>query len=86
MHQKYFNDQLKALCREIGVEPISAHSLRHTVATLLIANNIDLAKIQQQLGHSSITLTADTYGHLIRAGGRITAKALDDALRSGDVS
>ena len=40
------------------------HELRHTTATLLIDAGAHPKAIQQQLGHSSITVTLDTYGHL----------------------
>ena len=41
------------------------HDLRHTFASLLIQNGEPLAYIKEQLGHSSIKLTADVYGHLV---------------------
>jgi len=40
------------------------HELRHTTVTLLIDAGAHPKAIQQQLGHSSITVTLDTYGHL----------------------
>ena len=41
---------------------IRFHDLRHTYASLLIAQGENLAYIRDQLGHSSIKLTVDTYG------------------------
>jgi integrase len=40
------------------------HSLRHACASLLIEQNLTPKKIQAILGHSSITMTYDRYGHL----------------------
>jgi len=40
----------------------SPHSLRHTFASVMTINGANLKVLQQHLGHSSITLTADTYG------------------------
>jgi integrase len=41
--------------------PIRLHDLRHGAATLALAAGADLGTVQDQLGHSSIVLTADTY-------------------------
>jgi hypothetical protein len=48
-----------------GVERLRFHDLRHTAAGLLIAQNVHPKVIQSQLGHSSIRVTLDTYGHLL---------------------
>ncbi len=41
------------------------HALRHAAASAWIAQGIDLKRLQVWLGHSSIELTLDVYGHLI---------------------
>src|SRR5215831_17541890 len=41
------------------------HDLRHTFGSLLIQDGASLAYVKEQMGHSSIQVTADTYGHLI---------------------
>jgi integrase len=41
------------------------HDLRHTCASLLIAAGAHPKAIQERLGHQSITLTTDRYGHLL---------------------
>ena len=48
-----------------GLEGLRIHDLRHTHASHLIADNIPLTGIQRRLGHSSITVTSDMYGHLL---------------------
>lgn len=48
-----------------GIRRIRFHDLRHTFASLLIANGESLAYVRDQLGHSSIALTVNTYTHLI---------------------
>ncbi len=45
-------------------QPIRNQSLRHTYSSLLIQNGEPLAYIRDQLGHSSIKMTVDVYGHL----------------------
>ena len=51
------------------------HDLRHTCAALLIANGAHPKEMQERLGHSTIRLTFDRYGHLF--------PSLDDRLRDG---
>ena len=47
-----------------GVAPLRFHDLRHTYAALMIAANVRLEVLTKWMGHSSITVTADLYGHL----------------------
>jgi integrase len=56
------------------------HDLRHTHVALLIAAGVPLTAIQRRLGHSSITVTSDVYGHLLPAVDRQLLSALDTAL------
>lgn len=62
-----------------GLRRVRFHDLRHTFATLLIQNGESLAYIRDQLGHSSIQLTADVYGHLIPGANRQAVDRLDDS-------
>ena len=41
------------------------HRLRHTFASELLTNGVPIFKVSKWLGHSSIQLTSDTYGHLV---------------------
>src|SRR5262249_38285966 len=54
------------------------HDLRHTYATLLIQNGESLAYIRDQLGHHSIQITVDIYGHLGRGSNRAAVDRLDE--------
>ena len=47
-----------------GIRQIRFHDLRHTFASLLIEQGAHPKYIQEQMGHSSIQVTMDTYGHL----------------------
>lgn len=49
-----------------------------TRASLLIQQSESLAYVRDQLGHHSIKLTVDTYGHLAPGGNRATVDKLDD--------
>ena len=48
-----------------GLHRFRFHDLRHTFGSLLIQDGASLAYVKDQMGHSSIQITVDTYGHLI---------------------
>jgi len=50
----------------VGIRYIRLHDLRHTSVTLLIAQGIHAKIISERSGHSSIRITMDTYGHVLR--------------------
>jgi len=64
---------------EVRVRKQPVHVLRHTFASLLIQNRESLVYVRDQMGHSSIQVTADIYGHLIPGGNRSAVDRLDDA-------
>src|SRR5205823_13992174 len=47
-----------------GLPHIRVHDLRHTAASLLLVRGVHPKVVQEMLGHSSISLTLDTYSHL----------------------
>ncbi|MGL4668103.1 MAG: tyrosine-type recombinase/integrase, partial [Saezia sp.] len=47
-----------------GFRRIRYHDLRHSCASLLLANGVPLKQIQEWLGHSDFAITANTYAHL----------------------
>ncbi len=59
---------------------IGVHTLRHTYATTALLNNVPLHVVSRNLGHSSIAITADTYGHLTDAAAQSAAEAVSMAL------
>ena len=54
------------------------HDLRHTFASLLIQQKANPKYIQEQLGHGSIKVTMDIYGHLFEGDHRHFVGRLDD--------
>lgn len=66
--------------RKTGYSGISPHSLRHTMATLLISENVDIKTVQSRLGHSSVDLTLNIYSHAIEAKDKEAANVFSDLL------
>jgi integrase len=68
-----------------GLPPVTLHGLRHGAATLALAAGADLKVVQDQLGHSTIALTADTYTSVLletaRTAAELTAALLFPARR-----
>lgn len=58
------SDNFKALLEKNGLRPIRFHDLRHSCASLLLANNVPMKQIQEWLGHSDMGTTANIYSHL----------------------
>ncbi len=74
--EKAFKRALKAG----GLPPhFTPHCLRHTYASLLLADGVNVVYVQEQLGHSSIRLTCDTYGRWLRKKAPGAVDRLDDA-------
>src|SRR5215510_12133604 len=61
-----------------GLSHRGLHWLRHTFASLLLQQGESLAYVKEQMGHSSIQITVDTYGHLVPGGNRQAVDRLDD--------
>lgn len=53
-------------CRNIGIEPITIHGLRHTHASLLLAAGASIASVSNRLGHSNMATTQKVYLHVIK--------------------
>ena len=60
-----------AVFKKAGLRHIRQHDLRHTFASLLIQQGAPLAYVKEQMGHHSIQVTVDIYGHLGPGGNRI---------------
>jgi hypothetical protein len=61
-----------------GLRHIRIHDLRHTFASLLLQQGESVVYVKEQLGHGSIQITVDTYGHLIPGANRGAVDRLDD--------
>ena len=59
------------------------HSLRHTHATLLIAEGVSIPTVSRRLGHSSIATTSRIYVHAIQSADEIASDVIDNKLNAG---
>jgi integrase len=71
-------DRMTRLFRRLvaasGLPPVTLHGLRHGAATLALAAGTDLKVVQDQLGHSTVVLTADTYTSVLPETARAAAE------------
>ena len=66
--------------RAADLQPIGLHECRHTFASLMIAAGVNAKALSTFLGHASVTITLDRYGHLFPGSEREAAGLLDSYL------
>ena len=64
LRPNYVTAKFSELLKENGLKHIRYHDLRHSCASLLLANGVPMKEIQEWLGHSNYRTTADVYSHL----------------------
>jgi integrase len=74
-------DQLKALLKKAGLPDIRFHDLRHSSATMLLGMGVHPKIVQEILGHSQISMTMDTYSHVLPTMQREAMSKMNDALQ-----
>lgn len=79
-----FNGMFDRLCERAGLGHWHPHELRHSGASLMLALGTPLHVVSEVLGHSSIAITKDVYGHLIAGERRGAAETITAALWSAD--
>jgi len=69
-------------CKILRLPKVTFHALRHTHVSALIAAGLDVIAISRRIGHSSPTVTLNTYGHLFRNTDAAAATAIEAAMRT----
>jgi integrase len=70
------------LCGRLGLpKGASLHTIRHSHASLLLADGVDLATVSARMGHSSVVTTANIYAHAIRGKDRAAAQSWDGIMQ-----
>ncbi len=76
MSHRYISlNVLAPIAKAAKVKGLTLHDLRHGAASLWIEQRVEPKRVQTWLGHSSIQVTFDTYGHLFEAIERETSVA-----------
>lgn len=82
MKPEFVSISFKKLLEKNDLRPIRFHDLRHTAATLLLESGVQIQDVSRYLGHSNISVTMDTYGHLSAETNRRTADKMSQLLAS----
>ena len=73
-------DWFAKFIKRSGLPYVTLHSLRHTNATLMIAEGIDVCAVSKRLGHASTSTTLNVYAHALKSKDKAAAEALDNVL------
>jgi integrase len=82
LHVNSLTNHFRRVIRASGVPTIRFHDLRHTCATLLLAEGVHPKIVQERLGHADITLTLNRYSHVTPGMQRQAADTLDAAIEA----
>lgn len=81
MHPDTLTGWFGKFIKTTDLPPIHIHSLRHTNATLQIANGVSITTVAGRLGHADATTTSKIYAHAIQSAEAAAAEVLEDLLR-----
>lgn len=80
LHPNYVTAHFGVLIENLGLRKIRFHDLRHSCASLLLGEGVPMKVIQEWLGHSTFSTTADIYSHLDMSAKLGAAAAIGAAL------
>jgi integrase len=78
IHPRNLLRDYKKLLHDAGLPPFRFHDLRHTAASILLAQGIPVITVSRRLGHARASITLDIYGHLIPTIQDEVAELIDD--------
>jgi integrase len=79
INPRYINKLFDKLLLEAGLSHMRFHDLRHSAATLLLSMGVNPKVVQEILGHSTISMTMDTYSHVLPSMHKEAMEKWDDA-------
>ena len=78
----FVSDHFGWLLKKYGLKKLTFKELRHSCASMLVAEGIPMKSIQEWLGHSNFSTTADIYSHIDYHAKQQSAAAIGNALQS----
>jgi integrase len=75
-----FRRQFDKICNKAGLVGWHPHELRHSAASIMLAAGVPLEVVSRVLGHASIRITADVYGHIMDPQRKQAADAMSTVL------
>jgi len=85
-HQRYVYQEFKDLLKDTGLPDVRFHDLRHTAATLMLQQGVPPKVVQERLGHSDISMTLNTYSHVLPSMQEEAAEKMDELLKPIEVT
>ena len=80
MNPDSLTDWIHNFVEKNNLPKFSPHSLRHTNASLLIANGVNIPTVSKRLGHSNVSTTTRIYSHAIQSADEIASEVLSEKL------
>ncbi|MCD7740753.1 MAG: site-specific integrase [Ruminococcus sp.] len=75
MNPDRYNRWLTSFCKRNGFEHINPHEFRHTAASLLINDGVDIVTVSKRLGHASTSTTINIYSHALKTADEVACDA-----------
>ena len=89
MHPDSPTDWLAKFSKRHNLPPIHPHKFRHTQASLLISEGVDILTVSKRLGHAKVSTTLDIYSHVLAKSDEKASDTLDDLIynnkKNGDM-
>ena len=77
------NDWLNKFSERHGLLHINPHAFRHTLASVLCLNGVDMTTISKWLGHKNVTTTMNIYEHILENGREQVVNCVSDVIFGG---
>ena len=83
LHPNNLQRDLAALVARADLPPLTMHQLRHQAVTVMLRNGVSPVIVAAKVGHASISVTNDVYGHLVVADQASANRAIEQAIARG---